>query len=46
MKHMEVLLEGHCRIHLYLHCEMGIVLLSCHGEYNYSMKAGFIIVVP
>lgn len=43
---MEVLVEGDCRILLYLRCEMGIVLLSCHGEYNYSMKVGFIIVVP
>jgi len=45
-EHMEALLEGCCRICPYLHHEMGIVLLSCHDEYNYSMKAGFIIAVP
>lgn len=41
---MEALLEGHCRICLYLHWEMGIVLCSCHGQYNCSRKLGFRIV--
>lgn len=39
MKHVKALLEGCCRIHLYLHCEMEFVL-SCHVEHNYSLKAG------